>query len=579
MKLDRMIARRAFILFQCVSLCLLCNLSWAQSSPDDAVNPSATVGPSNPLERAIELNSQGVFAEAATAFDQIYESRTDLSILLRAGIAWYQGGFLAAAEARFELWLKLASEMGDNAPEAISQRRSAVAGLLKKASTKVFTVPIEVPEDVYRPRASQTRLIVTKMSDGFAPEGISWSLTPELALNAKRVRLDAGRWLFEFEGDLYQKQAEIIEIYDDSPLTLSPIPSNQMLPKGTPSEERLAYREALDLFRSGDFSGAVKTLQQMVPKGLSVDEAIWLFARASEKRSAWKDAEDAYRTLIKLYPKTLDADSIRTKLPALNEKAQSSRATISISTRPEGAKIRLFKGKEAVSFAAGKKVYPGTYRVNLTWGTGVVDNQSITVKPVSPQTFVCESAKAVDALLALRWSVHAHLQAGIALMGGNQSELVDVSAGPALMTGADVAWLWKDHLRLWTGLAYIQSHPNFEVHQSGGREGYFGHWVYHHLRIPVGMSWVMPSKTEVGLGSGVDVLFYATEYSVEAQNITSISNALTALMKVKVSHPLDVLGEGFELEVSYQSHLNSITAQQSGLRLQQVGLGLSKKVF
>jgi tetratricopeptide (TPR) repeat protein len=561
---------------------LIFNLSWAQSLTEDGASlPSKSVimAPSNPLDRAIELNSKGVFAEAATAFDQIYESQADLSTLLRAGIAWYQGGFLAAAEARFQRWIQLATEMGDKAPEAIAQRLSTVESLLQKASANVYTVQIEVPEDVYRPRASRTRLVATKMSDGFAPEGIAWALVPEHTITPKRIRLDAGRWLFEFEGELYQKQAEIIEIYDDSPLILSPIPSNQMLPKNTPSDERLAYREALDLFRSGDFSGAVNTLQQMVPKGLSVNEAIWLFARASEKRGAWKDAEDGYRTLLKTYPETLDAKFIDAKLIGLNEKAQSARAVILISSRPKGATIKLFKGKQEVTFGAGQKIHPGTYRVNLRWETGVVDDQLITVKPKQPQTFYCESAKAADALLALRWSVRAHLQAGISLMSGNQSELVDVSVGPALMTGVDLAWLWKDHIKLSTGLAYVQSHPNFEVGRSGARDGYFGHWVFHHLRMPVGFSWVMPSKTEIGIGSGVDVLLYASERGSETKNITSVSNAVTAILQLTASHPLSVLGKGFFLEVSYQRHLNGITEQQSALRLQQVGLGISKRVF
>ena len=131
------------MLFQYVSLSLVCNLAWAQPSPADGVSPSVTVAPTNPLDRAIELNSKGFFAEAATAFDQIYESQADLSVLLRAGIAWYQGGFLAAAESRFQLWLKLASAMGDNAPEAITQRRSAVASLLQNASKKV-NVPFDI---------------------------------------------------------------------------------------------------------------------------------------------------------------------------------------------------------------------------------------------------------------------------------------------------------------------------------------------------------------------------------------------------------------------------------------------------
>ena len=112
---------------------------------------------SNPLERAIELNANGMFAEAALSFDELHQEKPDLAVLLRAGIAWYQGGFLAAAEDRFQRWIKTADEMGDTLPERMSQQRTAVESLLKKVGGKVFTVPVEVPEDVYRPRARSHR--------------------------------------------------------------------------------------------------------------------------------------------------------------------------------------------------------------------------------------------------------------------------------------------------------------------------------------------------------------------------------------------------------------------------------------
>ena len=97
----------------------------------------------------------------------------------------------------------------------------------------MFTVTVEVPEDVYRPRAEVTSLTISKMADGFAPAPIVVKLTPELLKNQKSVRLDAGRWLFEFTGVRFDKQPEVIEVYDDSPLMLSPIPSSNMLPKTT----------------------------------------------------------------------------------------------------------------------------------------------------------------------------------------------------------------------------------------------------------------------------------------------------------------------------------------------------------
>jgi hypothetical protein len=221
----------------------------------------------------------------------------------------------------------------------------------------------------------------------------------------------------------------------------------------------------------------------------------------------------------------------------------------------------------------------GKYLVKLKWSSGIEDEQQIVVKPKADQSFTCESVKANDALLALRWSVHGHFQAGVSLMSGNQSELVTVSAGPGMITGMDVGWMYTDQLKFKMGLAYAQNRPNFEVGSSGDREGVFGHWTFHHLRIPVAATWALDSKTEVGLGSGVDVLIYAKEEGSEPQNLTSISSALVPIIQLTVSHPVPILGKGFFAELSYQSHLSSITQTDSALRLQQVGLGVSKRLF
>lgn len=556
----------------------------AQTEPESSVPVSEDgqgqkAKASNPLERAIELNANGMFAEAASSFDDLHQQKPDLAILLRAGIAWYQGGFLAAAEDRFQQWLKTAEGMGDTLPERMSQQRTAVESLLKKVRVKVFTVPVEVPEDVYRPRAEVTSLTISKMADGFAPAPIVLKLTPEVLKNQKSVRLDAGRWLFEFAGARFQKQPEIIEVYDDSPLMLSPIPSSKMLPKATPVNEKLAYREALDLFRSGDFRVAVKTLIELVPEGLSADESLWLYARSNEKNGSWKDAADAYRRLISAHPSIVDAKMIQAKLPSLDEKATAAMARVTFVTMPEGGQITLSRMKNPIEYSVGDKLHPGDYQALLRWETGVESTHKFTVKAREDQTITLESQKAMDAQDALRWHLDGFLHLGFGLLSGNQSELIETSVGPALLTGLNLGWALSEELSVSSGLAYIQSRPNFEVKSSGAGTSTAGHWVFNHVRVPVGVAWLTKYQTEVVVETGIDALVYASEGGESTENISSLSAPISPIAQLSLRHPLSILGEGFKVAVSYHAQLGSLTKTDSALRLQQISLGLTHSIF
>lgn len=552
-----------------------------ESSSTSVADEEQTKGTqaSNPLERAIELNAKGMFAEAASSFDDLHQRKPNLAVLLRSGIAWYQGGFLAAAEDRFRRWLKTADEMGDTLPEKMAQQRTAVESLLKKVAANVFTVPVEVPEDVYRPRAEVTSLTISKMADGFAPAPIVVKLTPELMKNQKSVRLDAGRWLFEFAGTRFEKQPEVIEVYDDSPLMLSPIPSSKMLPKVTPVNEKLAYREALDLFRSGDFRTAVATLTELVPEGLSADESLWLYARSNEKNGAWKDAADAYRNLISAHPSIADAKSIQAKLPGLDEKATASMAPVTFVTIPKGGQVTLSRMKKPIEHSAGAKLYPGHYQVSLRWQTGVESKHKVIIKARTAQTITLESEKAIDAQSALRWNLDGFLHIGFGLLTGNQSELVETSVGPALLTGLNLGWALSDDFTISSGFAYIQTRPNFEVQASGARTSTAGHWVFNHLRIPIGVTWLTKYKTEVVAETGIDALLYASEGGAETENISSLMAPLAPIAQLSIRHPLRILGKGFKVGLSYHSQLGSLTKTESSLRLQQISLGLSHSIL
>ena len=79
---------------------------------------------------ALRRFDAGEFAEAGSLFDRVFEDTGDQTVLLRAGLAWNEGGFFAAAYDRFMRWRKLAvANMGTDQVLMVNQ-------LLAKVKTK-----------------------------------------------------------------------------------------------------------------------------------------------------------------------------------------------------------------------------------------------------------------------------------------------------------------------------------------------------------------------------------------------------------------------------------------------------------
>ena len=235
--------------------------------------------------------------------------------------------------------------------------------------------------------------------------------------------------------------------------------------------------------------------------------------------------------------------------------------------------------KEPVEYSAGIQLYPGRYEVSLRWETGVESKHKVTIKARKAQTITLESQKAITAQDALRWNLDGFLHLGFGLLTGNQSELVETSVGPALLAGLRLGWALSDEFTMSSGFTYVQSRPNFEVSSSGAGVSTAGHWVFNHLRIPVGVAWLTKYRTEVVLETGIDALVYASEGGDESENISSLMAPIAPIAQLSIRHPFPILGKGFKVGLSYHSQLGSLTKTESSLRLQQISLGVSHSIL
>ena len=568
-----------------VSVIILC-----LSMPISAQEPAVDSGNASPSEQSVEdaenlqtraraLSENGQFAEAATLFDQEFERTANLAVLLRAGLAWYQGGFFSAAQQRFVQWKGLVATLDETDNPGLVQQKTAVDTLYKKASSKVFRVSVTLPEDAYRQRTQPIEVSVSRLEDGFVPAAKTWKVQDTADKRTHEVILEAGRWLFEIRSPIYEEQPEVVEIYDDSPLSLSPIPSGYMPAKDAPTDERMAYREALDQFRAGGYAAALKTIRELVPSGLVTEEALWLKARSMEGAQRWYQARRTYLRLLELHPKSPEADMIRSKLDALAQKAEATKAKIDFKTSPPNGVVTIQQDTKRIQVTGVRSVYPGPLDVEIVWASGVRQTRTIMVQPNEPQTFEFSSVEAFDAISAEKWRVSFQMSTGFAFVSGNQSETVDLVPGPVLNAGFDVGWDWSERLRFETGLIYAQTRPGFDVATINGIDANSGTWVFHHISVPVAATWVSQYHTEFTGGLTFDTLLYGSESGAEDVNISRDLSAMNGSIALKVRQPLPFLGKGFAAHLFYARQLMPVTSTETTLRLQHVGLGLSTRIL
>ena len=556
-------------------------------TPNEAVQNPTEPSEGQPVfsgsdfDRAVQLNGEGEYAEAASLFDQSYQLRPSLSVLLRAAIAWYQAGFYVAASERLSEWMNVVDKNADLLPPEITARKPVVTALLAKMAPKIFSVRIELPEDVYRIREASVKVSVSRLSDGFAPPAKIWIVAPNKeGVAAHEMKLESGRWLFEIQSPIYEGQAEVIEVFDDSPLMLSPIPNAKMPSRSAPMDERIAYREALDQFRAADFRAAVKTITEMVPAGLQTEEAIWLFARSNEYARKWTAALRAYERLLALHPNSLEREKIKTRLNKLKVQSEASKAPITITVDPPTSNLSLVQNGQKTAFVQGQKVYPGTYIVEASWGPETTDELPIQVKAKKQQTFKLSSLRGKAWLRAMRWRVDWLLNLGVASVIGNQSETVSLGNGLSAGAGLQVGWLFSEMLRFDGGLLLQYTNPSFEVSSGSSSGSGAGSWTFYHVALPLGATWISPVKTEVSAGVRTDSLVYASERIFERSvNISGAMRVLNAAPYLGVRQPFEIIGVPMAVDAQYVRQVLPLTAGDSKLRLQQISIGFSSRLF
>ena len=533
------------------------------------------------FDRAVLLNEQGEYAEAASLFDQSYQLRPSLSVLLRAAVAWYQAGFYVAASERLNEWMVVVDKNADLLPPEITARRPVVTALLAKMAPKIFSVRIELPEDVYRIREASVKVSVSRLSDGFAPPAKVWTVAPNKEGAATHeMKLESGRWLFEIQSPIYEGQAEVIEVFDDSPLMLSPIPNAKMPSRSAPVDERIAYREALDQFRAADFRAAVKTITEMVPAGLQTEEALWLFARSNEYARKWTAALTAYERLLALHPKSLEREKIKARLNKLKVQSEASKAPILITVDPPTTNLSLVQNGQKAPFMQGQKVYPGSYMVEAAWGPETIDLLPIEVRAQKQQTFKLTSLRGKAWLRAQRWRVDWLLNLGVASVTGNQSETVSLGNGLSAGAGMQVGWLFSEMIRFDGGLLLQYANPSFEVSSGTDSGSGAGSWTFYHVALPLGVTWISPVKTEVSAGVRADSLVYASERIFERSiNISGEMRALNAAPYLGIRQPFEIVGVRMAVDAQYVRQVLPMTAGDSKLRLQQISIGFSSTLL
>ena len=523
---------------------------------------------------ALRRFDAGEFAEAGSLFDRVFEDTGDQTVLLRAGLAWNEGGFFAAAYDRFMRWRKLAvANMGADQVLMVNQ-------LLAKVKTKILSVELQFPDDVYRPRKHTLSIRFTRLSDGFTPASKTIELVPSDAkAKGVLVTLDVGRWLFEIEHPAYAQHTETIEVFDGSPLLISPLPAVKMPSEKARSDQKLAYREGLDLFRANAFASALKTMLSLAPRGFDSEEGLWLFGRTAERAEYWADAMLTYERLLTLHPESIEAETIKVKLKDIRIKANASRAKVSLLFDPPGATYEVFRSGQRTPLDDSGGLLPGRYEIEATWPNGVRHLEKIEVKPNENQTVTVFSQASTDANSALRWQISGVFLAGASQISGNQSDWVTLDGGWAGSLGAHVNWAWKKRLSLTSGLRYRNAQHSFYVRAGGDGLSGTGHWSIHHVIVPIGMRWTSDLDLHFSGGLDVEFLVDAREEFAGQRSIAQRLKPLNVAPFMTVEHSINVFSKPLALYLRMSTQLLGMSVDETTLRQNQVLLGASYRLY
>ncbi len=410
-------------------------------------------------------------------------------------------------------------------PEIASNPRAAAAfRMVYTIDKNTVPVSIVIPEDARRPRAGKLWVSATRTTQiGTLPE-LSWSVANDWSPETIAARLEPGTWLVQLEAPGYRPLAVVMDPSERDLLEFKPVLSFDAMQKNMPVDERLAYQEAIELFREGRYAEASDAIDALLENGPQSQEALWVYARSLHLSNQPARAYRSYEKLLALFPgeSLTDRDRVKVAWTSLEELAKKQRGVVRINSDPPGAQVTV-DGKEQLGGATpfSIQLMPGRYSLTAR-AEGFPDYvQKIAVSGDEPTIVMLrlKAPKLVEKNRLFHWGVRAGI--GAPSLFGPRFETVRLDggfeAGGSIIT--EYRGLTSVFIRLEAGL----NQQTYDFFQSESEIN--GQWRFMALEIPVLARVPLYRGFDLGAGPGIAFLLNAEE---EVSEVTDLQDDFKA---------------------------------------------------
>ena len=389
--------------------------------------PTVAIGQT--LDEAKEAYRAEKFLEAAEAFEVIYGRDGSGDALFLAGAARFAAGHMAHAIRHVEDWKALAAEARR---EELATKAEA---LLTQARAATFAVTVVLPPDLLRDRKQPMKLRFTRSAGEIVVPPLEWQTTAGWDAKPTVVRLDKGDWVAEIDAVGYRPSPRLQVIEEDSEITLEPEVAASLLGEGVSVAVRLAFQEAIDLFRRKRYAETAKSCALLLAEARDVEEIAWLEARALHLAEMPGHAYTAYLRFAARFPDAGDLSAVNAAVEALKPSADAERAAVTVDSSPLGGKVTLAGATEGGTTPVVLQLHPGRYTVTVRLEGHDPVQQAFEVEPKGVQTVSVNLIRPPDPVL---WRYGGLFGLGAGSPAGFEHSTINVDGGLRTALGAYV---------------------------------------------------------------------------------------------------------------------------------------------
>ena len=380
-----------------------------------------TLAVSQTLDEAKEAYRAEKFVASAEAFEVIYGRDGSGDALFFAGAARFAAGHIAHAIRHIERWKMLAA----------AARREELAtkadALLTQARASTFAVTVVLPPDVLRDRKHPLKLRFTRNLGEIVVPPLEWHTKAGWDAQPMVVRLDKGDWVAEVDAVGYRPSPRLQVIEEDSEITLEPEVAGSLLGEGVSVAVRLAFQEAIDLFRGKRYADAAKSCEVLLAEARGVEEIAWLGARSLHLAGMKGHAYTAYARFVERFPDAADLAAVKAALDVLKPSADAEQAAVTIDSIPPSGTVSLAEARgKGGTTPVVLQLHPGRYTVTVRLDGHDSVQQVFRVEPRDAQTVSVNLIRPPDPVL---WRYGGLVGLGAGAPAGFEHSTINVAGG------------------------------------------------------------------------------------------------------------------------------------------------------